>query len=187
MSLDQIKSAMPEYAKDIKLNVSSVLGKPLPGLSEDQQMGIAVACAMASRNDFIRQAIKGISAGKIDAATEKAAKLAASLMSMNNVYYRFIHLVEDAEYGKMPAGLRMNGMMNPGVDKVTFELMSIAVSAINGCGMCMGSHNKVLLDAGATRDQIQNAVKIASIIHAAAVVADEEKLVVSSQTEEAAA
>lgn len=187
MSIDQIKAAMPAYAKDIKLNVSSILGKQLPGLSEAQQFGIAVACAMACRNKLVRDAIMAEAAEKLDDVTLNAAKMSAALMSMNNVYYRFMHLVEDAEYSKMPAGLRMNGMMNPGIDKVSFELMSIAVSAINGCGMCMGSHNKVLLDAGASREQIQNAVRMASIIHAAAVVADEEEFASVEQGAEAAA
>ena len=68
-----------------------------------------------------------------------AAKSAAAIMGMNNIYYRFLHLVEDGEYSTMPARLRMNIIANPGVDKVDFELWCTTVSAVNGCGMCLDS------------------------------------------------
>jgi alkyl hydroperoxide reductase subunit D len=93
-------------------------------------------------------------------------------MGMNNVYYRFLHLVEDAEYAGLPARLRMNVLGNPGIDKLDFELLSLAVSAINACGLCITSHEKKLREHGVTREMIQSAVRIASVVHAVAVVLD---------------
>src|SRR5690606_22595707 len=103
-----------------------------------------------------------------------AAKTAASIMAMNNVYYRFTHLASAPDYRAMPAKLRMNAMAKPGVDKADFELWSIAVSAINGCGMCIDSHEKVLRQHGVTTDAIQAAVRIAAVVHAVATTLDAE-------------
>jgi alkyl hydroperoxide reductase subunit D len=94
-------------------------------------------------------------------------------MGMNNVYYRFTHLV-GGDYRSMPARLRMNVMAKPGVEKVDFELWSLAVSAINGCGMCMEAHEKVVLQGGLSKEQVQAAVRIAAVVHAVAAVLDGE-------------
>jgi alkyl hydroperoxide reductase subunit D len=94
-------------------------------------------------------------------------------MAMNNVYYRFTHLVGDAEYQTLRAGLRMNAMANPGCDKIDFELCSLAVSAINGCGMCMDSHEKTLRKHGLSAQAIQSAARIAAVIHAAALTLEQ--------------
>jgi alkyl hydroperoxide reductase subunit D len=106
---------------------------------------------------------------RLDPAAFAAAKAAAAIMAMNNVYYRFLHLVEDEEYAKLRAGLRMNVIANPGTARENFELWSLAVSAVNGCGKCMTAHEKVLREAGLTREQIQAAVRIAAVVHAVAV------------------
>jgi alkyl hydroperoxide reductase subunit D len=102
-----------------------------------------------------------------------AAKAAAAIMAMNNVYYRFVHLV-GGEYANMPARLRMNVIGKPGVEKVDFELWSLAVSAVNGCGMCMEAHEKVVRQAGLSTEQVQTAVRIGSVVHAVAAVLDGE-------------
>jgi len=88
---------------------------------------------------------------------------------MNNIYYRFVHLASNKEYGSMPARLRMNVIGNPGVDKADFELWSLAVSAINGCGACIDTHEKVLQEAGVAASAIQTAVRFAAIIQSVAV------------------
>jgi alkyl hydroperoxide reductase subunit D len=106
----------------------------------------------------------------LDDAYINGARAAAAIMGMNNIYYRFLHLVEDSEYATMPARLRMNIIGNPGIDKLDFELLSLAVSAVNGCGMCITSHEKKLRGGGISREQIQSAVRIASVIHAVASV-----------------
>jgi alkyl hydroperoxide reductase subunit D len=98
------------------------------------------------------------------------AKAAASIMGMNNVFYRFVHLASASDYKTLPAKLRMNVIANPGVDKADFELWSLAVSAINGCGMCIDAHEHELRKAGLTSEQVQAAVRIASVVAAAASI-----------------
>ena len=102
-------------------------------------------------------------------------------MAMTNVYYRFTHLVGDEEYATLRTGLRMNVMANPGIDKQTFELAALAVSAINGCGRCMESHEKVLRGHGMTAQGIQSAVRIAAVVHAVAVTLEQAGPVAMAQ------
>ena len=171
MSLAELKSSMPDYAKDIKLNLGSVFNESNGGgLTVTQMAGIALACAYATRNQKIIKLI-GAQVSEVLGENEiNAAKAAATIMAMNNIYYRFLHMAEDSEYQKMPAGLRMNIIANPGVDKTDFELYSIAVSALNGCGMCINAHAAVLTKAGVSKAGIQAAVKIAAVINASAQV-----------------
>ncbi len=96
-------------------------------------------------------------------------------MGMNNIYYRFLHLVEDGEYQTMPARLRMNVIANHGIDKLDFELISLAVSAVNGCGLCVTSHEKKLRSHDVSREAIQSAVRIAATVHAVAVTLEFEQ------------
>ena len=171
MSIDSIKDRIPDYAKDLRLNLGSVLStQGAPGLSERQVWSIALASAIASRNVAFAREIEALARGSIDDSTLSGAKAAAAIMGMNNIYYRFVHLVEDKEYHSMPARLRMNVLANPGIDKVDFELLSLAVSAVNGCGMCVTAHDKTLRQHEVGREAIQSAVRIASVIHAVAGV-----------------
>src|ERR1700733_14752581 len=170
-TLDLIRESIPDYARDLKLNLGSVLTEAgAPGLNGKQIWAVAVASAIASRNLAFTRALEAASAEYLDAAHLQAARAAAAIMGMNNVYYRFLHLVEDAEYQGMPARLRMNVIGNPGIDKLDFELLSLAVSAINACGLCITSHEKKLRAHGITREQIQSAVRIAAVVHAVAGV-----------------
>jgi alkyl hydroperoxide reductase subunit D len=89
-------------------------------------------------------------------------------MAMNNVYYRFVHLASAPDYKSLPAKLRMNVIGRPGVEKVDFELWSLAVSAINGCGMCIDAHEQVLRQAGVGVEAIQASVRIAAVVNAVA-------------------
>ena len=171
MTLDDIKARIPDYAKDLKLNLSSVLTpQGSPGLTESQILATAVASALASRNPAFARDIEHIAAGALDGEVLAAARSAAAIMAMNNVYYRFTHLVADEEYRNLPARLRMNALANPPGDKVDFELYSLAVSAINGCGTCMAAHEKVLRKAGLSREAVQSAARIAAVILAVAAV-----------------
>jgi lipoyl-dependent peroxiredoxin subunit D len=171
MSLDALRGRIPDYAKDLRLNIGSLASEP--GLTEQQRAGTFIASALASRNAEVSRALVAEFAPKLSAEALEAAKAAAAIMAMNNVYYRFTHLV-GGEYPKLPARLRMNVMAKPGVDKVDFELWSLAVSAINGCGMCMEAHERVVLGAGLTREQVQTAVRIAAVVHAVAATLDGE-------------
>jgi alkyl hydroperoxide reductase subunit D len=169
--LDQVRDSIPDYARDLRLNLGSVLAPGgAPGLSERQIWAVAVASAIASRNSAFTRQIEAAATPVLDAAYLNAARAAAAIMGMNNIYYRFLHLVGDAEYQTMPARLRMNVIGNPGIDKLDFELLSLAVSAINGCGQCVSSHEKQLRQHGTSREAIQSAVRIASTVHAVAAV-----------------
>lgn len=171
MSLDTLKARMPGYAKDIRLNLGSLANEPV--LSTEQRAGAFVAAALASRNKEVTEALVAEFAPQLPAEAMEAAKAAAAIMAMNNIYYRFVHLA-GGDYGKMPARLRMNVLARPGVDKATFELWSLAVSAVNGCGMCIESHERAVRGHGLTAEQVQAAVRIAAVVHAAAAVLDGE-------------
>jgi alkyl hydroperoxide reductase subunit D len=170
MDLTDLKNLLPEQAKDLKLNVATVLSvEGAPGLAEHQILGVALASAIAARNPKLLREIEALVVRKLDSAQVTAARAAASIMGMNNVYYRFVHLVGDPDYARLPAKLRMNVIGNPGVAKVDFELYSLAVSAINGCGACVAAHDKVVRGAGVTAEGVQSAVRIAAVLHGAAV------------------
>lgn len=166
-TIDGLKDVLKDYAKDIRLNLGTVLSEAPQGLSEANRLGVFLASAYATKHPDLIKAAEEIAA-PAGAAYIEAAKLAATLMAMNNVYYRFVHLNEDEAFGKLPAKLRMNGMANPGINKADFELMSLAVSAINGCGMCMKSHRDVLQKHGVENEAIQHAVRIAAVTTATA-------------------
>ena len=170
MNLDDLKARLPDYAKDLRLNLDSVLGEAgAPGLNARQIAIIALASAIASRHAPLTAAIRSRFSDVLSDAEADGARAAAAIMGMNNIYYRFVHLIGDEEYGKLRAGLRMNVMANPGCDKIDFELASLAVSAINGCGMCLESHEKTLRKHEVAVQTIQSAARIAAVIHAVAV------------------
>jgi alkyl hydroperoxide reductase subunit D len=172
MSIQTLKDRLPEYAKDLKLNLGALAAETV--LNDTLKAGTFVAAAFASRNPEVIAAINAEFAGKLAPAEFAAAKAAAAIMGMNNVYYRFLHLAENEEYSRLPARLRMNVVGAPGTAKENFELWSLAVSAINGCGMCIASHEKVVRAAGLTAEQVQAAVRIAAVVHAVAVALEAE-------------
>lgn len=172
MSIDTLKSIIPAYAKDLKLNLSSLVADE--SISEQQLWGTFLASAIASRNENVIKAITSEAEGYLNASAFDAAKAAAAIMGMNNIYYRFVHLSSNKDYQTMQAKLRMNIIGNPGVDKVDFELWSLAVSAINGCGMCIDAHEAELQKHGLSKEQIQTAIRIASVVHAIAATLDGE-------------
>lgn len=172
MSVEVLKNLIPDYAKDIKLNLSSLAADET--LSAQQLWGTFLVSALASRQAKVIAEISAEAARKLSPEALNAAKAAAAIMAMNNIYYRFVHLAENKAYATLPAKLRMNVLANPGVDKADFELWSLAVSAINGCGMCIDSHEAGLRKHSVTTEQIQTAVRIASVVHAVAAVLDAE-------------
>jgi alkyl hydroperoxide reductase subunit D len=171
MSIETLKAAIPDYAKDIKLNLGSLAMDAT--LTPQQLAGTFVASALASRNATVIQSIVAEFGARLSPEALAAAKAAAAIMAMNNVYYRFVHLV-GGDYANMPAKLRMNVIGKPGVEKVDFELWSLAVSAVNGCGMCLTSHEKVVREGGLSQEQVQAAVRIAAVVHAVAAILDGE-------------
>jgi len=168
MTIAAIKSKIGDFSKDTRINFPKIFTEDgSKDLSLSQIFSIALSIAYSVRNKDLVASIKEDGVGHLDEAHIEAAKSAATIMAMNNVYYRFVHLVGDAEYGRMPAGLRMQVIMNSGIDRKTFELMSLAVSSINGCGMCMESHTKTLEKEGVSKIAIQSAIKIAAVTFAA--------------------
>lgn len=166
-AIENLRATLPEPAKDTKLNLQSVFQSST--LTPSQLWGTAVASAIATRNPELARAVLADARTHVDENVLADAQAAASLMAMNNVYYRFRHMVAKESYQSKPARLRMNWMGKPLGAKADFELFSLAVSAINGCEMCIRSHEEVLAGAGVTDDQVHDAVRVAATIQAAAV------------------
>lgn len=166
--LDEVRESLPPFAKDLALNLSSVLA-PGGALDDRQRWGVALACAIAARNPKLRDAVlfEANRAGGDEVVDD--ARAAAALMAMNNVYYRFRHFVGKETYAQRPARLRMTRIAQPRTDKPTFELMCLAVSAIHGCEVCVKSHEHAVLEGGLTEEHVHDAIRIAATLHGAAV------------------
>jgi alkyl hydroperoxide reductase subunit D len=171
-ALDALRAAIPDVAKDIRLNVSAVMKGG--ALTEAQRWGVAVASDIAARNPRLREAVLADAGRAAPPEVVDDAKAAAAIMAMNNVYYRFRHMVGKPIFSEKPAGLRMNRLVQPATNKVDFELFSLAVSAINGCEMCIRAHEKAVTDGGLTPDHVNDAVRIAATMQAAAVALEME-------------
>ena len=168
MELEKLLESVPEYAKDLKLNLGSVLRQT--ELTARQTWGTAVATAIASRNPLVTEAILAEAARQLDPQALFAAKAAAAVMGMNNIFYRFRHLSGNEKYATMPARLRMQVIRGHGSDPVDFELWCLAVSAVNGCGVCVQAHENVLREKGVSEETILAAVRIAATLHGLAAV-----------------
>lgn len=168
MTITEILDSFPDYARDIKLNVQSVLAQS--ELTEQQTWTNAVACALASRNETLSKAILAEAATKLSPAQLSSAKAAFAIMQMNNIFYRFRHMVGKDDYANIPARLRMQSIRTHGGDPVDFELACLAVSTINGCEACVRSHEAVVREKGVTAEAVVASVRIASTLHAAASV-----------------
>lgn len=173
MKLEALLDTVPSYAKDLKLNFSTVVGQQTD-LTPEQAWGTVVASAYASGNPDLLRAVVEEASLKLSPQVIEGAKGAAAIMGMNNIYYRFLHLTSNEKYKSTPARLRMNIIRQHGVDHLDFELWSTAVSAINGCGACVDSHEKTLREKGIEEDKILAAVRIASVVHALAKSFDAE-------------
>ena len=178
MSIETLKARIPDFARDVRLNLSTLAGDET--LGEQTKWGLLLASAAATRNADVVAAIDAEATPHLTPQARDAALAAASIMAMNNVYYRFVHLATNKAYAKLPAKLRMNVIASPGVPKTDFELWSLAVSAINGCGMCIDAHEKVLVEAGVTTEAIQTAVRFAAIVQSVAVAVEAAALSVAA-------
>jgi alkyl hydroperoxide reductase subunit D len=165
MSLNALRDLLPAYAKDLSLNLSSLSTETL--LTDQQKWGAFVAAAHAvGQPDTIRLIEAAAVAAGLTSSALTAARAAAAIMAMNNVYYRSLHLMNNVEYRTLPARLRMNILANPGVDKIDFELWCTAVSAVNGCGMCLDAHEAELRRGGLPATAVQTALRIAAVVNA---------------------
>lgn len=172
MDLATLQSKIPDPAKDIRLNLASI--ERIDSLTPSQLWGTVLASALATRQaDVIRWA--GAEAKKrLDPQAFDAARTAAAIMAMNNVFYRTRHLLHDDELDQTPARLRMQGMQSHGAPQVDFEIWSVAVSAVNGCGMCLQSHVSKLRQHGVRTEAVNDVVRVAAMLFAAACVIDSE-------------
>ena len=166
-NLDAIRETLPDLAKDIKLNLQAVLSES--SLSPEQRWGVAIASAAAARQPGLRDAVVADARAAVPEAVVEDALAAAALMGMNNVYYRFRHVVGKPVYSEKPARLRMNRIARPATSKADFELFSLAASAINGCEACVRSHEQAVLAGQLSEDQVHDAIRIAATMHAAAI------------------
>ena len=167
MTLEALLDSVPGYAKDLKLNFSSVVTQQAE-LTPQQAWGTAVVSAYASSNPELLKSVVEHAGQHLSAQQLEAAKGAAAIMCMNNIYYRFLHLTSNEKYKTIPARLRMNIMRTHGVDHLDFELWCTAVSAINGCGACVDSHEKTLRDKGMSEEKVLASIRIAAVVHAIA-------------------
>lgn len=171
MSIEQLKQRLPEHARDLRINLGVIAGSTV--LTPQQAWGTALAAATTSRNSEVAAAIAADAIAHLSPEAIAAARGAASIMGMNNIYYRFLHMMaEGSEYAQLPARLRMQIIGKPGVEHLDFELWCLASSAIAGCSACVQSHEKVVRDKGGTKEQVQDAVRIAAVVHAVALTLD---------------
>ena len=165
-AVEILRDSIPEPARDIKLNLQSVL--QAESLTAAQRWGVAIASAVAARSPRLRDALIEDARPHVDAAVIDDALAAASLMAMNNIFYRFRHMIAKESYTQKPARLRMQRIAKPATNKPDFELFCLAVSAINGCEMCIRSHEEGVIGS-LSEDQVHDAVRIAATINGAAV------------------
>lgn len=174
-ALRELVAALPDAAKDIRLNLPAVLQQS--SLTPAQKWGTALAVALACRSPALVRAIHADAGAELTPQVAADAQAAAALMAMNNVFYRFRHMVEKPEYGQLPARLRMQRLAAPAGDKLDLELFALAVSAVNGCATCVAAHERVVTDGGLTAAHVHDAVRIAAVLHAAAVALSWEQAV----------
>jgi len=165
--LDPLRESLPDVARDLKINLQNVLQESTLGV--ELRWGVAVACGFASRNRPLAAALVAQASEHVPPAVLEDARAAATLMAMNNVYYRSKHMLGREEYQALPARLRMTRIAKPATNKLDFELMCLAVSAINGCERCIQAHEKTVRDAGMPAEQVHDAIRIAATIQGVAV------------------
>lgn len=165
--LASIKNLIPDYAKDIRLNLDGTIARS--SLEGNDAVGVALAAAFAAKSPPIIHAIRD--AGVLSAEETNGALTAAALMGMNNVWYPYIEMAENNDLKTQPAGLRMNAYASHGgVDKRRFEMYALAASIIGKCHFCVKSHFDTLIKEGMSTTQLRDVGRIAATINAAAQV-----------------
>ncbi|MCA1515570.1 carboxymuconolactone decarboxylase family protein [Bradyrhizobium sp. NBAIM01] len=166
-SIEQLSDRIPDFAKDVRLNLSTLMADET--FSPQRKYGLLLASAIATGNAALIDAVESDACAVMTSTAIVAAKAGASVVAMNNVYYRFAHLVSNPQYKTMPPRLRMNVIGNTGMDRSDFELWSLAVSPINGCGACIDAHEKTLRVEGVSSEAIQTAVRFAASVQSVAI------------------
>ncbi|SIT45900.1 Alkyl hydroperoxide reductase AhpD [Paraburkholderia ribeironis] len=163
--LASIKAHVPDYAKDIRLNLDGTIARS--SLDGNDAVGVALAAAFAAKSTLIVDAIRN--AGVLSAQESQGALTAAALMGMNTVWYPYVEMTESADLKSQPAQLRMNAYASHGgVDKRRFEMYALAASIIGKCHFCVKSHFDNLIAEGMTSTQLRDVGRIAAVINATA-------------------
>jgi lipoyl-dependent peroxiredoxin subunit D len=165
--LSAIKECVPDYAKDIRLNLDGTIARS--SLEGNDSVGVALAAAFAAQSPKLVAAIRN--AGVLSPEETNAALTAAALMGMNNVWYPYVEMTDNADLKSQPAGLRMNAYASHGgVNKRRFEMYALAASIIGKCHFCVKSHFETLLKEGMSATQLRDVGRIAAVVNAAALV-----------------
>jgi alkyl hydroperoxide reductase subunit D len=165
--VNTLKARLPDYAKDIRLNLDAVLLRS--SLSQSHAAGAALAAAFAAKSAPVVAAIRDDAS--LDDAHRNAALTAAALMGMNNVWYPFVEMSGDSELATVRPELRMNAYAtHGGVDRQSFELYALAASIVGKCEFCVRSHYNLLKETGLSTQQLRDVGRIAAVVNAAAQV-----------------
>jgi alkyl hydroperoxide reductase subunit D len=186
MDLQAIKERIPDYAKDLRLNLDAVIARS--SLTPQLARGAAIAAAFAAKSPALVEALRDD--GVIDPVHARAALIAAALMGMNNTWYPYVEMTGDPELKTVRAELRMNAYANHGgVDRASFELYALAASIVGKCEFCVRSHYKLLKESGYSTQQLRDVGRIAAVVNAVAQVlsADDVDLPAKTEASESAA
>lgn len=165
--LQELAARLPDAARDIRLNVQSVM--ETSSLDPAGKFGVAATAAFTLGRPEVTEALLADAAeAGIGEAVIDDARAAAAIMGMNNIYYRFRHMVGKESYGQKPPRLRMQRLAQPKTTKADFELFGLTASVITGCEMCVRAHEKAVIDGGLNEDNVHDAVRIAAVLHALA-------------------
>jgi len=163
-NLQALAAVESRFIKDLKINVGNVLNNA-QHLSRKESLLLALAVAVNERFVPLQESFTGL-AREAGASDAEIAEIVActSLMSTNNIFYRFRHFVKKEFYENQPAGIKMSIMANPVLGKELFELVSLVLSSVNGCELCVGSHERSVLQHGSTESRVFEGVKLGAII-----------------------
>lgn len=161
--LQILETVESRYTRDLKVNLSNVLNSE--HLTEKEAALLALAIAVNEKNRTLTSSFETLAKEKGATDDEIAESVAcASLLASNNILYRFRHFAKKERYNQLPARIKMNIMMKPTLGKEFFELVSLAVSAANGCEMCVASHEASVIELGSSEERIFDAVRLASVV-----------------------
>ena len=164
MTITERISNFPEYAKDIKLNYSKILNETT--LNKQQLYSVILISSITTKSEELIKHAMEEAQPYLDENILDDIYGAYSIMSMNAIYYRFTHLATEYDYSNIPANLRMQILSKNKISKTDFEILSLAVAVIIGCGKCINSHITVLKESGISNQLIQTIARIAAIINA---------------------
>jgi len=174
-NLNELNQFLPEYAKDIKINLQNLISQENQVLSAKQIFGSALASAYSTKEKTLIEIFENEAKIFLSDLEINAVKISTILMAMNNIYYRFAHISHDKEYLQMPANLRMRGIVDHGIEKIDFEIFALATSIINGCSGCIDAHANQIIKSGMSKNQVQMVAKIAAVVNSLAQILTIEK------------